>query len=281
MIQLSRTNSDNPGFVVLVKLLDADLAERDGSEHAFYAQFNKIDKIKHVVVAYENGAPVACGAMKEWATGIMEVKRMYTLPANRGKGIAATILAELEAWAAELGYHKCLLETGKKQPEAIALYQKSGYNNIPNYGQYAGVDNSICFEKIIGQEHINYNLVPIGFVESILTDRETAPNQPEGAPEAWINLNEKFLDGLDGLRVGQSIIVLTWFHQSQRDVLKLHPQWNKNNPLTGVFATRSPDRPNPIGLHQVNILKIEANRIKLSSLEAIDGTPVVDIKPAI
>jgi len=147
MITTKRTNSDNKDFVELVKLLDADLARRDGSEHSFYAQFNKIDKIKYVVVAYEFDEPVGCGAIKEYSPNIVEVKRMYTSPGNRGKGIATKILIELEKWAAELSYEKCILETGKRQSEAVALYKKNGYQLIPNYGQYAGIENSLCFEK--------------------------------------------------------------------------------------------------------------------------------------
>ena len=149
MIKITRTNSDNPDFIQLVKLLDADLARRDGSDHSFYAQFNKIDTIKHAVVAYENEIPVGCGAIKEFSPAAMEVKRMYTLPEQRGKGIATIILAELEKWAVELKYEKCVLETGKRQPEAIDLYKKNGYQIIPNYGQYAEVENSVCFEKKI------------------------------------------------------------------------------------------------------------------------------------
>lgn len=151
MFRIIRTTSENQDFVRLVKHLDADLAERDGKDHSFYAQFNKIDKIKHVVVAYENDEPVACGAIKEYAPSVMEVKRMYTSPERRGKGIASKVLSELEAWASELAYQKCILETGKKQSEAIGLYKKNGYRMIPNYGQYAGVDNSVCFEKDIKQ----------------------------------------------------------------------------------------------------------------------------------
>ena len=147
MIRLKRTNSDDPDFIELVRELDLELAERDGSEHSFYAQFNKIDKIKYAVVAYEDDKPVSCGAIKEFSSTVMEVKRMYTLPSSRGKGIAGKLLAELERWAADLSYSKCVLETGKRQPEAIALYTKSGYISIPNYGQYAGVENSVCFEK--------------------------------------------------------------------------------------------------------------------------------------
>ncbi len=149
MITLTRTNSENTDFIELVRHLDADLAERDGSEHAFYAQFNKIAKIKHVVVAYEDDTPIGCGAIKEYETGTMEVKRMYTTPASRGKGIASRVLSELENWAAEMSCQKCVLETGIKQPEAIALYKKNGYQIIPNYGQYIGVDNSLCFEKLL------------------------------------------------------------------------------------------------------------------------------------
>ena len=150
-IQLIRTDSDNADFVGLVRLLDADLAERDGDEHSFYAQFNKIDKIRHVVVAYVDEKPVGCGAIKEYAPLTVEVKRMYVSPENRGIGIATMVLCELEKWADELSYKRCILETGKKQPEAIRLYEKNNYQIIPNYGQYAAVENSVCFEKLIPQ----------------------------------------------------------------------------------------------------------------------------------
>ncbi len=149
MIQLKRTDSNHPDFIALVKELDEDLARRDGNDHTFYSQFNKITMIKHAIVAYADGKPVACGAIKEFSPTSMEVKRMYTLPESRGRGIASAVLTALEAWAKESGYKKCILETGKKQPEAILLYTKSGYNIISNYGQYAGVTNSVCFEKIL------------------------------------------------------------------------------------------------------------------------------------
>ncbi|HND48306.1 MAG TPA: GNAT family N-acetyltransferase, partial [Anaerolineales bacterium] len=116
------------------------------------AQFNKVNLIKHVIVAYEDDKAVACGAIKEYEHGVMEVKCMYTSPESRGKGIAGKILAELEAWAVELNYHKCILETGKTQVSAIHLYKKSGYASIDNYGQYAGVENSVCFEKILAHK---------------------------------------------------------------------------------------------------------------------------------
>lgn len=144
-----RTDSDNSDFRELVKLLDADLAIRDGVEHSFYAQFNKIDKIREVVVVYENNQAVGCGAFKEFAPKVAEIKRMYVRENMRGRGIAGEILAELENWAKELNFTECILETGLKQPEAIALYRKSGYEIIPNYGQYIGVENSVCMRKVI------------------------------------------------------------------------------------------------------------------------------------
>lgn len=145
-----RTDSNNPDFVELVKQLDADLAIRDGDDHAFYDQFNKLDAIKHTVVAYnEANRAMGCGAIKQFETGTMEVKRMFVPLEERGKGIAGEILRELEIWAKELGNDKCILETGIKQPEAISLYKKSGYRFIDNYGQYAGVENSVCFAKLL------------------------------------------------------------------------------------------------------------------------------------
>lgn len=151
MVEIIRTSSENQDFIYLVKLLDAELAERDGDDHAFYDQFNSIDGIKHAIILYENGKPMGCGGIKEFELDSMEVKRMYTKPESRGKGFASKILTELEFWATEMSYKKCILETGKKQPEAIALYTKNGYHIIPNYGQYAGIENSICFEKILNK----------------------------------------------------------------------------------------------------------------------------------
>ena len=149
MVNIVRTNSENHDFIELVKLLDADLAIRDGKDHSFYAQFNTIQTIKYAVVAYEHELPLGCGAIKEYDADTMEIKRMFVLPESRNKGIAGEILSELERWAKELSYTKCILETGKKQPEAIALYIKHGYRAIPNYGQYAGIENSLCFDKTV------------------------------------------------------------------------------------------------------------------------------------
>ena len=149
MEKLIRTDSFNRKFINLVKLLDKELQIRDGSEHSFYAQYNKIDKIKNVVVAYLDDVAVGCGAIKEYDGSTMEVKRMFVKDEYRSKGIATKVLIELELWTKELGYSKCILETGLKQPEAIHLYKKNNYKVIPNYGQYAGVDNSVCMEKFI------------------------------------------------------------------------------------------------------------------------------------
>ncbi|NEU07699.1 GNAT family N-acetyltransferase [Flavihumibacter sp. R14] len=147
MIKLLRTDSDNPDFRTLVALLDTYLSKMDGEEHSFYAQYNKLDKIHHVVVAYDNRKAAGCGAIKTFTSNTAEVKRMYVHPDNRQKGIASLILAELEQWARELKFDNCILETGKRQAEAINLYQKMDYQVIENYGQYSGVENSVCMKK--------------------------------------------------------------------------------------------------------------------------------------
>jgi tRNA-Thr(GGU) m(6)t(6)A37 methyltransferase TsaA len=129
----------------------------------------------------------------------------------------------------------------------------------------------------------SYTISPIGWVRSSLTQRADAPRQGwEGAPDAWLEINSAFVQGLDGIRAGQEIVILTWLHEAQRDVLRVHPRRDQSIPLTGVFATRSPNRPNPLGLHRVRVLKIEnERRINVQGLEAIDGTPVIDIKPVL
>lgn len=147
MIELKRCDSENQDFQFLVKQLDEYLTEKDGDEHSFYDQFNKIDHIKYVVVAYIDHIPVGCGAIKHYENKIMEVKRMFVPPLHRGKGIASKVLKELENWTVELGHTRCILETGKRQVEAVALYLKNNYKIIPNYGQYASIENSVCFEK--------------------------------------------------------------------------------------------------------------------------------------
>lgn len=148
-MRVERTDSDNPDFRELVHLLDAGLKIIDGDEAPFFAQYNKIDSIKHVVVLYDGAQAVSCGAFKEYAPGVAEIKRMFTREANRGKGFAAIVLEELEQWAAENGYAEAILETGNKMTAAIALYGKSGYQISPNYGQYIGVESSVCMKKML------------------------------------------------------------------------------------------------------------------------------------
>ncbi|MBK7433182.1 MAG: GNAT family N-acetyltransferase [Chitinophagaceae bacterium] len=150
MPKLIRADSTSTDFQALVKLLDAELAIRDGDEHAFYAQFNKTDLLRNVILCYEEDRAVGCGAFRPFEKeGQVEIKRMYVLPECRGRGIASHLLKALESWAAELGNHSCFLETGKNQPEAIGLYQKAGYSRIENYGQYLHIESSVCIQKVI------------------------------------------------------------------------------------------------------------------------------------
>lgn len=147
MLRLVKTDNNNIDFIYLVKLLDQNLKVTDGDEHDFYNQFNGIENLKHVLVVYADDILVGCGAIKRHRNNEMEIKRMFVLDDHRGKGIATNILNHLESWARELGYYKCILETGSRQISAIALYKKNGYKVIENYDQYIGVKNSICFGK--------------------------------------------------------------------------------------------------------------------------------------
>jgi putative acetyltransferase len=148
MLNIIKTTNQNSDFIELVKELDAELAVRDGDDHDFYNQFNKIDTIRHCLIAYLDNIPVGCGAIKEYDNSTMEIKRMYTKTTARGNGVASQILQQLENWARELGYQQCILETGINQPEAIALYNKCNYKRMEeNYGQYKGVAASFCFKK--------------------------------------------------------------------------------------------------------------------------------------
>lgn len=147
-MEIVKTNSSNPKFIELVKFLDQELAIRDGDEHEFYHQFNQIDTLRHVILALtEDGLAIACGAFKLFDENSVEIKRMYTQEGHRGQGIARKVLSALESWAMEEGFERTVLETGKKQPEAIELYKKCGYQQRANFGQYEGVENSLCFEK--------------------------------------------------------------------------------------------------------------------------------------
>ena len=148
-MKLVQTNQDSKDFQQLVEQLDAELTIRDGDDHGFYHQFNGIDALDHVVVAYENNRPVGCGAFKAHNKQQIEIKRMYVLPAARKKGYAAAILTTLERWAVEVGFGEAILETGKAQVEALSFYPKQGYAVMPNFSPYIGVENSVCFEKTL------------------------------------------------------------------------------------------------------------------------------------
>jgi tRNA-Thr(GGU) m(6)t(6)A37 methyltransferase TsaA len=127
-----------------------------------------------------------------------------------------------------------------------------------------------------------YTIEPVGVVRSELTQLEEAPMQgDEGAPEAWLEITSQAAQALKGIKHGDELILLTWLHLAQRDILQVYPRGDINRPLTGVFATRSPDRPNPIGLHHVFVLEVSEQKLRVAPLEAIDGTPIVDIKPAL
>jgi tRNA-Thr(GGU) m(6)t(6)A37 methyltransferase TsaA len=129
---------------------------------------------------------------------------------------------------------------------------------------------------------MSYSLTPVGVVHSPLKSRKDAPRQGgEGAPDAWIDIAPQFEEALQLLNAGDDVIVLTWLDRASRDVLQVHPRGDTTNPLTGIFATRSPDRPNPIGLHRVRVIARDGCRLRVGPLEAIDGTPVVDIKPVL
>lgn len=147
MIALIRTDSGNADFVKLVHQLNEYLKMMDGEEHAFYSQYNGIESLKYVIVAYVNSEPVGCGAFKKFDDNRVEIKRMYTASEHRGIGVASKILKELESWSQEMSYSTSILETGKRQIEAVQFYKKNNYKIITNYGQYLGKDNSLCFEK--------------------------------------------------------------------------------------------------------------------------------------
>ena len=144
---LKRVTASNKNLEILIKELDRYLAISDGEEHDFYDQYNHLDNIKNIIILYIDQIPVGCGAFKEYQDGIAEVKRMYVRSEYRNNGYAGKILKSLEDWAKTEGYHRLVLETGKKMSEAVSFYSNNGYKSINNYGPYKNVDNSICFEK--------------------------------------------------------------------------------------------------------------------------------------
>lgn len=149
VVSIKRSQYTDNDFVYLISKLDEELNSRHDNQRTVYDKFNKVDSIQTVIIAYANAMHVGCGCFKQFDDNIVEIKRMFVEKAYRGKGISKLILNELEKWAMELGYSKSILETGVKLPEAIGLYEKSGYTRINNYGQYKDLPNSICFEKIL------------------------------------------------------------------------------------------------------------------------------------
>ena len=147
-MKLLKTNSNHPDFQKLTRLFDDYLVEIDGDEKDFFAQYNQI-YIDNVIVCYEDDIAVGCGAFKEYEPTVAEIKRMFVLPEKRSKGIASTVLNALEIWAKENGFQHAILETSNQLTNAISLYQKSGFEVIPNYGQYIDVESSVCMKKIL------------------------------------------------------------------------------------------------------------------------------------
>lgn len=150
-ITLLRTDSSNPDFKKLVSHLDKYLTCINGEKDAFFAQFNKIDTLHHVLIVYKDAIPVGCGAFKPYTENTVEIKRMFVLPEFRGEGFARKILKNLEYWAEESNFDFCILETSKEMTDAVKLYQKAGYSAIQNYGQYKDVESSICMKKYISE----------------------------------------------------------------------------------------------------------------------------------
>jgi len=149
MKRIIRTDNNNLDFQALITELDTYLKITDGEDHEFYNQFNSLKKINNVVVAFQNEQAIGCGAFRKFDANTVEIKRMYVKVTYRGSGVANTVLSSLEQWASEEGFTKCVLETGNRQIDAIKFYKKSGYRSIPNYGQYAQMEDSNCFEKLV------------------------------------------------------------------------------------------------------------------------------------
>ena len=149
MKRIIRTDNKNLEFQALIAELDAYLKTTDGEDHEFYNRFNSLKKINNVVVAFQNEQAIGCGAFRKFDANTVEIKRMYVKVTYRGSGVANTVLSSLEEWASEEGFTKCVLETGNRQIDAIKFYKKSGYRSIPNYGQYAQMEDSNCFEKLV------------------------------------------------------------------------------------------------------------------------------------
>ncbi|GGA74352.1 hypothetical protein GCM10011507_27190 [Edaphobacter acidisoli] len=190
----------------------------------------------------------------------------------------AAVQATLDRLAARNNGEEDPAKTG---PLTVQLPRQPGSREA-RYAHLLGTAPDLTQGQPANPKPATFAVAPVGHVESPLKERADAPRQGSaGAPEAWVVVNEVLVPGLLRAAAGDEIILLTWLHQAKRDVLQVHPGWDPNVPLTGVFLTRSPDRPNPIGLHRVQVLEVAGSRLRVSPLEAIDGTPIIDIKPVL
>jgi len=213
------------------------------------------------------------------------IRHAYVRTGSQKQGIGALLLSHLR----EMTKRPVLIGTWADAAWAIRFYERHGFQvvgpdektrllkkywNVPD----RQVETSVVLVEIMPE----FEIRPIGTVESSLVDRSAAPRQgDEGSPDAWLLFDMRVAEGIRDLRVGTDVLVLTWLDRARRDVLAVHPRGDTKNRLTGVFSTRSPDRPNPIGLHRVRIESIEGLRVRVSNLEALDGTPIVDVKPVL
>jgi len=278
---VSLESPDTDDARALIEELEGELEPLYPSEsrHGY-----SVDKLLAGGVAFfvlrQDGVPAACGGVELVGREYAEVKRMYVRPRFRGLGLARRILDRLSEHARENGHRLLRLETGLHQKAAIALYESAGFGPIPPFGDYRDDPLSRFFEKRLSE--IPYELRPIGRVESPLLDRKSAPKQgDEGAPEAVLVFDREFAEGMRDLAAGEDVLLLTWLDRARRDVQTVHPRGDPKNRERGVFSTRSPDRPNPIGLHRVRIVAVEGLRLRVRDLEAIDGTPILDVKPVL
>jgi tRNA-Thr(GGU) m(6)t(6)A37 methyltransferase TsaA len=214
------------------------------------------------------------------------IRHAYVRTASRNQGIGGTLLSHLRT----ITSRPVLIGTWADAVWAIGFYEKHGFRVVdPDekdrlLKKYWNVPERQVETSVVLAEtgRRPYEIRPIGIVESPLVDRRAAPRQgDEGGPDAWLVFDAGVSEGIRDLRVGADIILLTWLDRARRDVLAVHPRGNSSNPLTGVFSTRSPDRPNPIGLHRVRVVSIDGCRVQVSHLEAINGTPIVDVKPVL
>jgi tRNA-Thr(GGU) m(6)t(6)A37 methyltransferase TsaA len=222
----------------------------------------------------------ATGAVEENRPTVMRIGDAVMMISGVGPRPATPAFLYVYVDDADAAYHAAI-EAGARSLEA-PLDTPYGDRRAMIEDAWKNVWQIATPSRTVAPARESFSIEPIGVVRSALVDREHAPRQgDEGAPDAFIEIAPAFSDALDGVHVGDALVVLTWFHRARRETLKVHPRGDRHNPLAGVFATRSPDRPNPIGLHRVTVRAIEGTKLRVGPLEAIDGTPVVDLKPVL